>query len=80
LLAELVRAQATEPDGRLTMSQYNDIQEKLFTPSPTFQFEGTRQPVRLRMMQTVPPYVGVDSGSGANAVFDPTTMVCIYSD
>jgi len=29
---------------------------------------------------TVPPYVGVDFGHGANAVFDPPTMWCIYSD
>jgi hypothetical protein len=66
--ARLVAAEAKGADGRLTEGQYQDVQVRLLTPAPTFQFAGTQEPVRLRMMMTVPPYVGVDFGHGANAV------------
>lgn len=56
------------------------LQVKLLTPTPTFKFTSLREPVRLEVMQTEPPYVGVDFGNGANAVFDPRTMICKYSD
>jgi hypothetical protein len=36
--------------------------------------------VTLRMAHGVYPYVGVDFGGGANALFDPDTMICTYSD
>jgi hypothetical protein len=36
--------------------------------------------VHLRMAHGVYPYVGVDFGGGANALFDPRTMFCTYSD
>ena len=36
--------------------------------------------VHLRMAHGVYPYVGVDFGGGANAFFDPRTMICTYSD
>jgi hypothetical protein len=78
--SNLVAAEAKGPEGRLTPEQYRDIQARLLTPAPTFQFAGTQEPVRLRMMMTIPPYVGVDFGHGANAVFDLRTMWCIYSD
>jgi hypothetical protein len=32
------------------------------------------------MAHGVYPYVGVDFGGGANALFDPRTMICTYSD
>ena len=67
-------------DGYLPPDEYRAVQESLLTPAPTFQFRGTSEPVQLRMMMSVWPYVGVDFGHGANAVFNPTTMVCIYSD
>lgn len=75
-----VAKRAESADGRLTSAGYEALQQELLTPAPTFHFRGSRQPVRLRMMMTVWPYVGVDFGEGANAVFNPVTMVCIYSD
>ena len=36
--------------------------------------------VTLRMAHGVYPYVGVDFGGGAHALFDPRTMICTYSD
>jgi hypothetical protein len=56
------------------------LEMKLLSPAPTFKFRALREPVRLKIMQTKPPYVGVDFGHGANAVFDPQTMICTYSD
>lgn len=56
------------------------LQMKLLSPAPTFKFSSLREPVRLEIMRTEPPYVGVDFGHGANAVFDPQTMICTYSD
>ena len=75
-----VAERAGPANYRLSPSQYHAIQSELLTPAPTFQFSGTHTAVRLRMMMTVWPYVGVDFGSGANAVFNPVTMICIYSD
>jgi len=56
------------------------VQARFFDPPPTFKFSALREPVKFRIMQTTPPYVGVDFGNGANAVFDPRTMICVYSD
>ncbi len=56
------------------------LQLKLLSPAPAFKFKALKEPVYLKIMQTEPPYVGVDFGDGANAVFDPKTMICIYSD
>lgn len=56
------------------------LEMKLLSPTPTFKFKALREPVRLRLMKTIPPYVGVDFGEGANAVFDPVTMICTYAD
>jgi len=61
-------------------TQLPAIEARLLDPPPTFQFAALQEPVKLRIMQTTPPYVGVDFGNGANAVFDPHTMICIYSD
>lgn len=61
-------------------SRLRAIEAQLLTPPPTFQFAALQEPVRLRIMQTTPPYVGVDFGGGANAVFDPLTMICVYAD
>lgn len=56
------------------------IEMDILASAPEFKFRELRDPVRLRIMQTTPPYVGVDFGEGANAVFDPKTMICLYSD
>jgi hypothetical protein len=36
--------------------------------------------VQLRMAHGVYPYVGVDFSDASHALFDPTTMLCTYSD
>ncbi|WP_147446606.1 hypothetical protein [Corallococcus sp. CA047B] len=46
----------------------------------SLRFESEPEPVRIRLMHSTPPYVGVDFGRGRNAVFDPVTMLCLYSD
>lgn len=68
---------AHEKRGSLSLAA---IEMEFLTPAPEFKFKELRNPVRLRIMQTTPPYVGVDFGEGANAVFDPKTMICLYSD
>jgi hypothetical protein len=45
-----------------------------------FKFEDLPQPVQVRVMSSLPPYVGVDFGGGNNALFDPDTMICTFSD
>ncbi|CAM3347063.1 hypothetical protein G4177_34100 [Corallococcus sp. ZKHCc1 1396] len=45
-----------------------------------FKFEGMPHPVQVRVMSPLPPYVGVDFGGGDNAMFDPDTMICTFSD
>lgn len=75
--SSLVAAEIERSGGA---TQLAALETRLLTPSPTFHFKGYPEPVHLRIMQTTPPYVGVDFGHGANAVFDPRTMVCIYAD
>lgn len=57
-----------------------EIGHEVLTPQPHFKFAAFRDPVRLRVLSTEYPYVGVDFGEGAHAVFDPMTMICTYSD
>ncbi|MCY1044538.1 hypothetical protein OV208_24675 [Corallococcus sp. bb12-1] len=45
-----------------------------------FQFKDMPRPVQVRVMSSLPPYVGVDFGDGDNATFDPDTMLCTFSD
>jgi len=51
-----------------------------FMPTPVSVRLPGHGTVRLRMAHGVYPYVGVDFGGGANALFDPRTMICTYSD
>ncbi len=46
----------------------------------TFKFKAMSDPVQIRLLSNVPPYVGVDFGGGRNAVFDTTTMRCLSAD
>jgi hypothetical protein len=86
LRAELARysdkvAKAAPDRTRLlTHAEYEAIKGRLFTSEPTFVSRAFREPLRIRMMQTYAPYVGVDFGAGRNAVFDLTIMICTYSD
>jgi hypothetical protein len=77
--SDMVAKAAPDPSRLLTHAEYETI-KGLFTSEPTFVSRGFQEPLKIRMMQTYPPYVGVDFGAGRNAVFDLTTMVCTYSD
>lgn len=66
-------------DGHLTPEEFERA-EHLFSTPVTYRFSDLDRSVTLRPMRTVPPFVGVDFGGGANAVFDPVTMRCVYSD
>src|SRR5207248_845713 len=73
LLTEYSRKVSTlVPDKSrlLTEGEYRALDVMLLTPRPTFRSRGFEEPLRIRMMQTYPPFVGVDFGKGRNAVFD----------
>lgn len=78
--SDRVASEAPDRSRLLTHAEYNAIKGRILTPEPTFVSRGFRQPLKIRMMQTYPPYVGVDFGAGRNAVFDLATMICTYSD
>ena len=63
----------------LSREEFLRLQQQ-FLPAPVeVQLSGFGA-VQLRMNHGVYPYVGVDFGSGRNALFDPDTMLCTYSD
>ncbi|WP_375743914.1 hypothetical protein NR800_01605 [Corallococcus interemptor] len=78
--APRVRAFSSRADGALSEEEYARAKAWLLAQPVTFRFETEPEPVRIRLMRTVPPYLGVDFGQGQNAVFDPVTMLCVYSD
>ncbi len=67
-------AQAAADEGRSVLAV------ELPPQLSEFRFSGLRDPVRIRIMSAREPYVGVDFGGGANAMFDLVTMRCVYSD
>jgi hypothetical protein len=76
---DLIAAAAGDKNRVLTEEEFRRFRER-FLPQPlpvTLPGYGT---VHLRMAHGVYPYVGVDFGGGANALFDPRTMICTYSD
>ncbi|QAT83862.1 hypothetical protein EJ065_2281 [Corallococcus coralloides] len=75
-----VRAFSSRADGALSEEEFARAKLWLLEQPVTFQFKTEPEPAKLRLMRTVPPYLGVDFGRGQNAVFDPVTMHCIYSD
>jgi hypothetical protein len=80
---EVVEARATlsvPANRQLTREEVGQIERMVFDPAPAYTFPIINQTVHVRMMSTVPPYVGVDFGSGRRAVFDLATMVVIYVD
>ena len=46
----------------------------------SLRFGSEPEPVQIRLMHGMPPYVGVDFGQGRSAVFEPVTMLCLYAD
>ncbi|NNB86325.1 hypothetical protein HI113_13480 [Corallococcus exiguus] len=75
-----VRRFSSRADGALSEEEFAQAKAWLLTQPATFHFDAESEPVRIHMRRTVPPYLGVDFGQGQNAVFDPVTMICIYSD
>ena len=67
-------------DRRLSHEEIELAETLLFTPAPTFTFPFPRRQVAVRIMRTVPPYVGVNYGKGRNCVFDLDTMWATYCD
>jgi hypothetical protein len=66
--------------GVLTELEFSTLRAKHVPRPIPLYFPGSQRPVYLRMAHGTPPYVGIDFGGGANAAFDPVTMVCTYSD
>jgi hypothetical protein len=76
---DLIAAAAGDKNRVLTEEEFRRFHAR-FLPQPlpvTLPGYGT---VHLGMAHGVYPYVGVDFGGGANALFDPRTMICTYSD
>jgi len=66
--------------GQFSASEF-EMARSWFEEHPVyFKFRAMRDPVKVRMMSTQAPFVGVDFGDGQNAVFDLRTMICTYAD
>lgn len=78
VIGETVREEGL--DLPLPRADFLRLKEQYLPEGRTVFLRGWERPVRVEMMYGLPPYVGLDFGGGANAVFEPTTMVCIYSD
>lgn len=79
-VAEARAALDIPQDRQLTTDEMRQIEALVLNPAPEYTFPIIRRTVRLRLMRTSPPYVGVDFGGGRRAVFDLQTMVMIYAD
>jgi len=66
----------------LTHGEFDAIERQLSDDgsNATFTFPLVGRTVRIRLMQTYPPYVGVDYGDGRNCVFDLKSMRMTYVD
>jgi hypothetical protein len=76
---DAIAADAGDRYRVLTHDEFVALRER-HVPSPvplSLPGQGT---VYLRMAHGVYPYVGIDFGGGSNALFDPSTMLCTYSD
>jgi hypothetical protein len=68
------------PERALTRAELSSIGTLLPQPLGTFRFPIVQKTAVVRIMQTYPPYVGVDYGGGRNSVFDLSSMRPIYVD
>lgn len=78
--SEQIEHSVDNPSDPLTTAEMVELEKKFLAPAPSFKFKRLKDPVYLRMVKAVPPYVGLDFGKGANAVLDPLTMICTYAD
>jgi hypothetical protein len=76
---DAIAAAAGDKHHVLTPDEFERLHER-FMPKPIAVDLPGFGTVHLRMAHGVYPYVGVDFGNGANALFDPRTMICTYSD
>jgi len=76
---DLIDAAAGNKRHVLTNEEFDRFHER-FMPQPIAVMLPGYGTVHLRMAAGVYPYVSVDFGGGANALFDPQTMICVYSD
>jgi len=74
-----IAAAAGDKNHVLTEEEFRRFHDR-FLPQPLPVALPGYGTVHLRMAHGVYPYVGVDFGGGANALFDPRTMICTYSD
>lgn len=79
---DLIWTEVRERGSQLPLSpQEFETLRSRFIPEPVaISLADGAWTVHLRMAHGIPPYVGVDFGDGASALFDPRTMLCIYSD
>jgi hypothetical protein len=81
--SEVARAAAgvgVPPGKPIPREVIAEIEARLVVPRPRFSFPLVQRDVRVRIMMTIPPYVGVDYGEGRNCVFDLGSMKCTYAD
>ena len=74
-----IAAAAGDKNRVLTEEEFRRFHER-FLPQPLPVALPGLGTVHLRMAHGVYPYIGVDFDGGANALFDPRTMICTYSD
>ena len=74
-----IAAAAGDPNKVLSHDEFVELKGR-FLPTPVPVHLPGYGTVTLRMAHGIYPYVGVDFGGGANALFDPRTMRCTYSD
>jgi hypothetical protein len=77
--AEAIAADAGNRRHVLTDEESLSLRER-HVPKPIYLSLRGWGPVHLRMAHGAYPYVAIDFGHGRNALFDPTTMFCTYSD
>lgn len=67
-------------NGKLSRAEIDQAKSWYSEHPVYFRFRELKEPVQVRPMSNTAPYVGVDFGRGANAMFDLSTMICTYSD
>jgi len=72
--------QGIPTDRPISRAQVAHLEQELFMPKPTYDFFLPRRRVTVRILKTVPPYVGVDYGGGRNCRFDLDSMVATHCD
>jgi hypothetical protein len=76
---DVVAHAAGGTDRTLTEDEFERFRRQYMPKAVPVMLEGYGT-VYVRMSHGVYPYVGVDFTAGSHAFFDPTTMMCTYSD